>query len=409
MQNFSPLSQSWAKRRITFALALMVSCWFRGLSAPAWAQSAPVAEELLRCQFVEEEYICTTVKIFDEEALFVIDTGASTTALDTRFQNQLGKPLVADKLVRTPIGDASTSFYTSPVMRIVNGDSDVDLAVPTVAAFDLSFIRSATDQPVAGVIGMDFLKKYVLRLNFDDGYAALVHTPCGTPAEIQRITFDKSGTPSVRLRISDDNFHDIFLDSGSNLGLELEHVLFRKLTKKRRIVVEGGLLVVAAGGFANSQPGTLDQVELGNIRLRNVDVSTSQRSKAGLKFLERFEAEFDFPNRKAYFRPGKRLHNPPRTNLSRFACKIVDDKLVVVGCRGMAQDAGVRVGDILVKINGHPAREMTISAFRSLQCRPDTELNLRFERADESFDVSLKLKQSPNPFPDDTEDMPNER
>ena len=369
MQNFSHLSSRWVKRQIIVALVLIVSCSVDRLSASACAQSAPTAEELLRCQFVEEEYICATVKIFDEEALFVIDTGSSTTVLDTRFQNQLGKPLVAAKLVRTPIGATSTSFYPSPVMRIVTGDSDIELAVPAVAAFDLSSLRSATDQPVAGVIGMDFLKNYVLRLSFDDGYAALVHTPCVTPAEIQRITFDKSGTPSVRLRISDDNFHDIFLDSGSNLGLELEHVLLRKLTKKRRIVVEGGLLVVAAGGFANSQPGTLDQVELGNIRLRNVDVSTSQRNKAGLKFLERFEAEFDFPNRKAYFRPGKRLQNPPRTNLSRFACKIVDDKLVVVGCRGMAQDAGVRVGDILVKINGHPAREMTISTFRSLMER----------------------------------------
>ena len=409
MQNFSLLSSRWVTRELIIAIAMMLSCCVDGLLKTAWAQSTTNAKELLRWQFVEEEYICAKVKIFDEEVLFIIDTGASTTALDIRFQNLLGKPLVAGKLVRTPIGATSMSFYTSPVMRIVTGDSDIELAVPVVAAFDLSSIRSATDQPVAGVIGMDFLKQYVLRLSFDDGYAALVRAPCDTPAEIQRIAFDKSGTPSVRLRVSDDKFHDILLDTGSNLGLELEHALFRKLTKKGRIVVDGGLLVVAAGGFANSQPGTLDQVELGNIRMRNVDVSTSQMNIAGLKFLERFEAEFDFPNRKAYFRQGKRLHNPPRTNLSRFACKIVDDNLVVVGCRGMAQDAGVRVGDILVKFNGHPAREITISAFRSLQCLPDTELNLRFEREDASFDVSLKLKQSPNPFPDDTEDMPNER
>jgi predicted aspartyl protease len=388
-------------RRLILALLPIVSSAFGEYAAAADEQTAAAADELLRCQYVEEELICTKVKVFGEEALFVIDTGASMTILDRRFENRLGKRRDDARPVQTPTGIISMASYDSPVMKIVTGDTEMDLSVAAVGIADLRIFLTATDQPIAGFIGMDFLKKHVLRVNIDEGYAALVHAPRDTPAEMKHISFDKLNLPTVRLRISDDQFHEFPLDTGNcNQCLSLGLPLFRKLKQKGRIIADGGSVVVGAAGFANAQPGFLDHAEMGNIVLRNVVVSSGQLNLIGLQFLERFEVEFDFPNRKAYFRPGKRLQNPPRKNLSHFGVKIVDDKLVVIGCRGIAEDAGIRVDDVLVRINGRPAREMTISAFRRLQCIDDTKLNLQFERLGESFDISLKLKQPPNPFPD---------
>ncbi len=402
-------------------LALLVVCCIGGSTVASQAQSNEPAEEIaefVKFPLTDEEVIYAKVKLFDEEANFAIYTGCWATVLDARFQKRLGKRVGHPTLGFTDDDPALLPFFRSPTMKIVNDDSETAVVIDSVAAGDIESIQSLVGRPIAGEIGMDFLKSYTLRLNPDAHYAALVRTPRNAgnmDGEVLRINCgsEKTMKPSIRLRISDTEFHDIFLDTGAmSTELGLEPALFKRLVKTKRIVEDGGLIVVGLINFAKFQSGILDQVELGNIRLRNVRVHTETENLIGLKFFQRFETDLDFPNRKAYFRPGKRIRGPFSTNLSHFAVKIVNNKLVVVGCCGIAQDAGIRVNDLLVQINGRPAGEMAISEFRCLQCQSDTELNLRFERAGEPVDVSLKLKRPPDPFSDDPpldfEDLPQD-
>jgi hypothetical protein len=158
------------------ALTMVAVCHVHGFSVAALGQADPAADELARFRWVDEEMICVRVKLFNEEALFVLDTGASYTCLDIQFQNRLGKRLKRE-LAQTAIREEFISFYRSPVMMIITDKSEMELIVPNVGVVDLKSIRSFTDQPIAGLIGIDFLKNHILRLNFDERYAALVRAP----------------------------------------------------------------------------------------------------------------------------------------------------------------------------------------------------------------------------------------
>lgn len=391
---------------LSVVLALIAGCSMVGFSRIAQAQSVSAADEVMRFNYANDEFLCATVRLFDEKFVFLVDTGTSVTLIDSRFQNRLGLPVKESRQGQTASRTIPLSFYRSPKLSIVADESQMEIKVPFVGVQDFGSLQAALDQPVMGLIGMDFLKDHVLRIDSDAHYVALVRKPRDTPAEVKHIDFNSPTAirPSIRFLIPDDQYHNVFIDTGGvNGDLSLEATVFRKLQKKRRIFIDGESVVAELGGFAASQNGVLDKVELGEIQLTNVPVESGAVNLIGLSFLERFETEFDFPNRKAYFRPGKRLHGPNRMNLSHFGVKTVHEKLVVAGCRGIAHDAGIRVDDVLVRIDGRPAREMTISQFRRLQCMPDTELHLGFERDGKTFDVSLNLKQPPNPFPDNAE------
>lgn len=381
------------------SIVLLVGfCVIDALASAAAGQQTPASDELMRFPFVDGDFFCATVKMFDEKVNLVVDTGATSTVLDEQFRQRLGSRLAESETAQTMSGKVSVSCYRAPQMTMISGESQVELELPRVWVANFSSVQSMSDRRIAGVLGMDVLKDYVLRLNFDEEYAALVSAPRETPAEVTRIDFGNGAPltirPSIRMLISNDQFHNLRIDTGGiTSDITLEPKLFRKLCTSGKISVEGQAVGADLTGFSASTSGELDKVELGNFVLTNVDVGVGAQNQFGLKFLQRFETELDFPNRKAYFRPGKRLHQPTLKNLSNFAVRIVDKTLVVAGCRGIASDAGIRDDDILVKINNHPAREMTISEFRHLQCVPDSELLLVFERDGKRFDVALKLKR----------------
>jgi PDZ domain len=190
----------------------------------------------------------------------------------------------------------------------------------------------------------------------------------------------------------------VLVDTGCNTGVSIEHKLFEKLVLKKRIAIDGVAIDAGVGRTIESRRGILDRIEIGEFELRNLKVEPSLENSVGLGFLERFETELDFPNLKAYFRHGKSFHLSERHNLSEFGVALKNEKLTVVGVRGVAKESGIELNDVVTQINGRPASSLSISKFRVIQTEPDTELKLTLERDGKPYQVALKLKRKPDPF-----------
>ncbi len=357
-----------------------------------------------RFAFDQEQLITVAVEVFGEKCSFVLDTGCSYSAVDKIYVERMGKVLT-EQMIGTATSEKRVSFFKAPTLKIGTTAPELIETLTAIQALDLSQIRSAFGSGINGIIGMDVLGNRILKISGDGKYCSFVGVHQDHPSQItERIVFEKMSptTPRLRMRVSDEGFHSMTIDTGTNAVVSLEHRLFEKLRQKGRVAIEGGALVAGLGETIESKRGILDRIELGHFEVRNVRVRSGTQSVIGLGFLERFETEFDFPNRRAYFRPSKRFHLPERHNLSEFAVAIKNEKLTVVGVRGIAKDAGIQINDIVTQINGNPASELSISKFRVIQTEPDTELNLTLEHADKPYKVGLKLKRKADPFPSAT-------
>ncbi len=92
---------------------------------------------------------------------FIIDTGASHIMYDKSLEGQLG-PVVSTRKSSTASGMISTKAYNAPDARL----GPLSLRTKEyVVCVDLSFTRVADIPRIYGIIGMTFLRNYVLTLD----------------------------------------------------------------------------------------------------------------------------------------------------------------------------------------------------------------------------------------------------
>jgi predicted metalloprotease with PDZ domain len=170
---------------------------------------------------------------------------------------------------------------------------------------------------------------------------------------------------------------------------------------RKRIVLTGTQEYNVAGGVSTSQVGILDSFALGPFQWRNMKVAAAKENHIGLKFLSRFDVELDFPNRQAYFRPGRRLDEPECRDCVGISAKKVDGEWTIGGIvrNRAAEKTGVCPGDLMVRVNGMPASRLSAYELNDLFCQAGTELKLSLQRDGKIEEIALQLERPEDPFP----------
>jgi len=116
--------------------------------------------------------ILLPVTFEEEEYLFELDTGASHTLFDTSLEDKLGKPR---KNVRgkTPSGLMKLKLYDAPEAFL--GPFNLK-DCRTVTVVDLKPVSSILGRKIHGIIGMNFLKKYIVRIDFDKAVVSFLES-----------------------------------------------------------------------------------------------------------------------------------------------------------------------------------------------------------------------------------------
>ena len=306
---------------------------------------------------------------------FLFDTGASLTILDSTYAERIGVRTVGRQQGMGAGATGGASFASVNLLRVAAPDSDgVELSDLKVGVIALDrFLEPYFWRPVAGVLGFDFIQRFVDEIDFDSGTLELFepkdfdYEGKGDPVPMKLA----GTTPVVTVKL--DSLQGEFrVDVGSGATVDL-HTPF--VQQHHLLDAPGQSLDVTSGGFGGSfrtRARRMRSLTIGPFTLKAPIVGLSQAAAGaftsedyagnlGNQILERFNCTFDYERRVLYLAPGRRFGDPDvftrsGVQLARFGDRV---EAFAVLPDSPAARAGVREGDEVVAIDGRPAREWT--------------------------------------------------
>jgi hypothetical protein len=331
----------------------------------------------------------------------VLDTGSSLMVFDNSLKPLLGKPL-GEETVGTLSLPNTIEKFESPAYRV--GPFPATHKEPVVTS-DLSRFRQITGHNLRGILGMSFLRNFVVRIDFDKGSVSLSRTlSAETVSNAVKIPFElnRNGLPIIGGRIPAANRpHEVsfLVDTGAS-GVALNRALFQHLLEEEQLQIVGKTISSDLGNDhwnykARVKALKLDKFEHTELLVSHT-FSPQQPSVMGLSYLSRFRVTFDFPNQQLVLEPGKQFRKRIEPNRSgiRFLRPEAETVVYSIDEGSPAQSVGIRPGDRILTINDLDADTSTPFALRQeLDAPPGREIKLVLSRDGKPFEQTLSIPQ----------------
>jgi hypothetical protein len=335
------------------------------------------------------DLLIVPVTIQGKQYPFIVDTGASLTVYDTTLLPLLG-PCIGSVTVSTPRGNTKMNQYTAPEASV--GKLPLPRTGPVLVS-DQTMLWPRNEVDVRGVLGMDFLKQYVVRIDFDGG--TLTFQSRLGQGEGHRFPLHSGhvkDAPFVDADVSGMGPPERFLvDTGCRGKIFLVEDLFSSLVTLNK--VEWVTNQISSTG--KTAWGHLTTLKMGRLEHRRLLVSTCRGSVLGLDFLSRYCATFDFPAGYLYLQKGKRFDKADVLNRTGLCLERRSGKTVisVLHPDSPAEKAGIKVGDVLVSVAGLEADLTRIYALRERFCVVGENIPVTLTRGAKLLKLLLKLKE----------------
>jgi len=314
---------------------------------------------------------------------FIYDTGASMTVIDSAYAAKIG--LRTEGLQQGQgagaTGGASFAALSSLTVAAAGGDG-IEVKDARVAVLSVNSVLAPYFwRDCAGVIGFDFINRFVNELDFDARLLTL-HDPktfqYAGPGTAIPMTL-AGHTPVVTMKLDGGITGDFRVDVGSGSTVDL-HTPFVKrhdlMTKAGRgVEVMGG----GFGGTFTTRMVRMKKLEIGPYSWTDPAVSLSQATvgaftsedyagNIGNRLLERFKVTLDYERRQMWLEPG-RLY-PRRDPMLRSGIQLVRHadtvKVASVLAGSAAEKAGLRVDDRVTALDGKPVLELGFEGVAAL-------------------------------------------
>ncbi|MCC6650065.1 MAG: aspartyl protease family protein [Candidatus Eisenbacteria bacterium] len=314
---------------------------------------------------------------------FLFDTGATLTVLDSTYAASIGVKTEGFMQAQGAGAAGSASFAKLASLTVKNAAgegvemTDVKVGVLSVApAFAPVFWRS-----MAGVLGYDFISRFVLTVDYDKGVIELndpgMFRYKGTEPPVPMVM--NGVVPGVTASFGPGTEGVFRVDVGSSSSVDVHapfaaaHALEDSLREARDVAGTG------FGGQFVTRLGRLRTMTLGPYSWNDAMVTISRATEGafaseefagniGNRVLERFRMTLDYDGRRIWFEPGKRY--PARDVFTRSGLMLarVDGRLEALSVLpgSPADRAGLREGDEVLVVDGRPASGWTLAQFDAL-------------------------------------------
>ena len=311
---------------------------------------------------------------------FILDTGAGDgSSVSLALYKLLGLPHESDDKI-AGAGAASESVIKTHAGSIRVGPEE--LGPQPLMAFSLETMRRAIGfTKLDGILGDALFNRFVVTINFDRRKITLADPQRFRPpygSTIVPFTIYNHIVPMYEGAV--DGHKGMFLiDLGDRSSLTLFKPFWEKngFDRGHGPVLEA-MTGIGIGGPIHSFVTRVEVLKIGNTEVANpLTRLTLQKPSAiddqkiagsvGTGILKRFVVSFDYSNQRMILSPGAQRNQPDlyeRAGLWIGRAPHRSLKVLDVTGGGPAEGAGIRLGDIIVSIDGSPAADIDLLALR---------------------------------------------
>lgn len=282
-----------------------------------------------------------------------------------------------------------------------------------IIASPMAQLEPIIGRPFEGMLGGDFLQRYVMELDFEKEVMRL-HEPkaflYAGRGQALPLSFAQ-GIPFIKLELSLPNGKsvrgDFLIDTAGNWGIHAH-----KQVADRNGLLDGlpsldekgrGL-----GGVTNRKVVRGTTLSLGSYRLPRPIVAVTEDTAGlrtnpnsvgliGMEVLGRFKLTFDYSRQQLHLEPNRNFRAPfvyDGSGLLLRANRPLFSPPYVSGVRDAspAQAAGIEADDVLMKIDGRSTSTLSLENVRALLRQPGQTRHLSFSRKGKIVEVTLKMR-----------------
>ena len=348
-----------------------------------------------------EDIILLPVKFRGKEHLFIFDTGASWIAFDTSFKNVLGD-VRRTELAYTAGEPVTLEFFDAP--EVFLGPFNMQDS-GQVACMDLKRVNRALEKKVSGIIGMSFLKKYIIQIDYDEGkllflkpkrdkgiFSFLQPKNSNNPdwGEKLAIKYNSGGIPQIKGYVLNGGKTYFMIDTGASILKLLESKIFKNVLKHKETQTSEESHKSVSGATR------IEKLTLGSLKYEGLIFNEGKWSLLGTPFLSRHIATFDFPNNAIYLKKGKAFDRVDEVDMTGLHLIRISNETVVHSVDNVspAQKAGIKANDIILKVNGKDAEAYSRWELSRLKKSGDKRnITMTIKRGDDIKEVSFLLKK----------------
>ena len=324
---------------------------------------------------------------------FLLDTGTSRTTFDTSLTSELGKP-IGRTTARTTTGTIGTDLFLCPDVTV---DGLPLSSLESIAVVDLQPLRQATAEDIRGILGADFLQRFVVSIDFDQGLVQF-HESLTSQINVEEtwlpMQVDPSGRPHVIATIGQQGKEMVLLDTGATGGGTVRAELFDRLVDRGEIASCNNEIGLTAGGSFTQSSGYLSILQVDRFRPDSPRVARHFESSVGLDWLSRFQVAIDFPNRRVMLKRGNRFDERFSKATSGFVIIDMGGRKFVTQIRpnSPASAAGLSEGDEVLRIGKEQSYRMDMFTVRKLLTeKVGKVVDLTIRRGSSEFSTSIEL------------------
>ncbi len=359
-------------------------------------------------------HIMLKVKVDGSRPLsFVLDTGDKYAVLDLERAKELGLKLQGQIRVGGAGAGTQTGAFVEGANFTIPGFEG--FVQPVRMALPIGHMAQGFGQPFDGIIGYDFIKEFVVEVDYPARVIRLHDKDKFTysgPGESIPINLDSSGHgnghPILEAEVTPTGGTPIkgkyVLDIGSGLALALhspfvaEHGL---LAPERKTIKAFG---AGAGGEINARLGRVSELKIGKFKISNPvtlfseDTAGAFANRAlagniGAQIANKFRVFLDYGRSRIILEPnstfaeaydrasaGIRVH-AHGTDFRTFRIKnVLEDS--------PASEAGLKQDDIIAAIDGKPAAEFTLTRLNEM-FEKSVSYKVTIQRGEQTMTVKL--------------------
>jgi predicted aspartyl protease len=376
-------------------------------------------------QFSREKSITSDVRIPFEEAdghiflkvrinnsgpvWFGLDTGATRSLIDLRYAESLRLKSESTRQIGGAGGYEEAVIFENVSINLPGADLDNQ----TLWGLDLSAISSAKGRQMAGILGYELFKRFVVDIDYIANRLSL-HEPLayeyrGSGQSIP-LNVQPDGEIYVQARVQAPGGNPIegafVVDTGGGGNL----LLARRFVEQHRIMESVGKTLPTRGGGVGGEiqlsMGRLKSLELGRFVITHPltgftkvgEVAAAGKAgNIGGGFLRRFRVIFDYSRKRMILEPNSRLTEADEFDMSGAALMSEPpafDVIKVVRVRpdSPSAEAGLKPQDIIIAVDGQLATTLSLGQIRKM-FRVEHECRLEVKRGGQIIEVKLKLRR----------------